>query len=396
MLDDLRGSESDLYAELRKSAQSKDPVTGLTHCHFKYPARFSPQFVASALEQFSRPGDLVLDPYMGGGTTVVEALARSRLAVGCDINSLAVFVTRVKCASLSSSDYQSLRTWAQCVVPGLSYHSTPPGLESVICAIRTRNLTMPRARPFKKLIALALASITEFESEVAQEFARCAVLNASQWALDGRKSTPSLDQFRARLEQTTLQMLESAGELGKSLKRPADQYGAPTLIHDSAENLARHSPFHRGRKVDLVITSPPYPGVHVLYHRWQVDGRRETPAPYWIANCLDGQGASYYTFGDRKQADRQNYFDASLRTLHGIRAVMRCGAVIVQMVAFSNPERQLPRYLKNMREAGFREMEPSNGGSSRIWREVPGRNWHATLQGKTSSAREVVLVHSAE
>ena len=31
----------------------------------------------------------------------------------------------------------------------------------------------------------------------------------------------------------------------------------------------------RGR-VRLVLTSPPYPAVHVLYHRWQVKGRKET------------------------------------------------------------------------------------------------------------------------
>jgi hypothetical protein len=38
----------------------------------------------------------------------------------------------------------------------------------------------------------------------------------------------------------------------------------------------------------LVLTSPPYPGVHVLYHRWQVDGRKETPLPFMIAGKLDG------------------------------------------------------------------------------------------------------------
>ena len=50
----------------------------------------------------------------------------------------------------------------------------------------------------------------------------------------------------------------------------------------------------------LVLTSPPYPGVHVLYHRWQVDGRKEAPLPFMIANKLDGAGLSYYTMGDRK------------------------------------------------------------------------------------------------
>ena len=46
----------------------------------------------------------------------------------------------------------------------------------------------------------------------------------------------------------------------------------------------------RWRAPQLVVTSPPYPGVHVLYHRWQVDGRKEAPLPFMIANKLDGAG----------------------------------------------------------------------------------------------------------
>jgi len=61
-------------------------------------------------------------------------------------------------------------------------------------------------------------------------------------------------------------------------------------------------------------------------------------------------------------------------------------------VAFNRPDEQLPRYLENMRAAGFAELRT---GNSRIWREVPHRKWHATLVGKTHSSNEVVLVHRA-
>src|SRR5205085_5107583 len=59
----------------------------------------------------------------------------------------------------------------------------------------------------------------------------------------------------------------------------------------------------------LVLTSPPYLGVHVLYHRWQVQGRRETPAPYWVAGCRDGHGGSYYTFADRRNLNLEPYLE---------------------------------------------------------------------------------------
>ena len=123
-----------------------------------------------------------------------------------------------------------------------------------------------------------------------------------------------------------------------------------------------------------------------------MDGRKETPAPYWIAGCNDGQGASFYNFGDRRRAAADNYFRTSLATLHSIRAVMRNGGHMVQMVAFNKAEEQLPRYLENMEQAGFAEVLV---GDRRIWRQVPQRKWHATLVGKTESANEVVLVHRA-
>lgn len=380
------------FQEIRQAAQSEKPVEGLTHCHYKYPARFSPEFVGATIEALSDVGDVVLDPYMGGGTTIVEALARSREAIGCDLNSLSVFVTKVKTTTLAHRDTLELMAWASKIVPTLNYHDCPEQLAAVICEARTRNLDLPRARPIKKLVALALITIDELSSDSAQDFARCALLNASQWALNGKRNNATAAEFRSRITCTTLEMLDGMRSLAAKLPKVPTR---PLLLHGSSERLSMQERFANGAKVDLVVTSPPYPGVHVLYHRWQVDGRKESPAPYWIANCLDGQGASYYTFGGRTQRGQGNYFEASLKTLESIREVMREGAPIVQMIAFSDPSRQLPRYLRNMKRAGFQELRTRSIAFRRIWRGVPGRSWHAELHGDTSSSREVVLIHSA-
>ena len=98
---------------LRAAARDQDQIVGLTHGFYRYPARFSPQFAGAAIEQFTQSGDLVLDPFAGGGTAIVEALARGRAVVGNDINSLAVFVSRVKTTPLTISEIATVRTWAQ-------------------------------------------------------------------------------------------------------------------------------------------------------------------------------------------------------------------------------------------------------------------------------------------
>jgi len=93
-------------------AQSEEPVRGLTHGYYKYPARFSPTFVRAAIETFTRPGELCLDPHVGGGTTLVEALALGRHGIGVDISSLAAFVASVKTSVFTEAELKRLDAWS--------------------------------------------------------------------------------------------------------------------------------------------------------------------------------------------------------------------------------------------------------------------------------------------
>ncbi|MCX7869258.1 MAG: DNA methyltransferase, partial [Terrimicrobiaceae bacterium] len=54
-----------------------------------YRACFKPQLPAFFIERFTRPGELVFDPFMGRGTTLIEAALRGRAAGGCDANPVA-------------------------------------------------------------------------------------------------------------------------------------------------------------------------------------------------------------------------------------------------------------------------------------------------------------------
>lgn len=378
----------EIYAVLADAARDAQPISGWTHNFYRYPARFSPRFAAAAIQCLSQPSDLILDPYMGGGTAVVEAVVAGRGVIGNDLNSLAAFITKVKITPITPSETAALHAWATDAVPEFSYSKSADELAHFIDTDKSKNMSLLRSRFIKKAIAAALASIAELPTANAINFAKCVVLRVAQWALDGRQRHTSLKDFRQRLSATTLEMLVAI----KSLERYAKQSDAIILNEDTSQ-IDHLSVFRSGmRKASLVVTSPPYPGVHVLYHRWQVDGRRETPAPYWIAGCQDGNGASFYNFGDRRESAADKYFSTSLQTLSAIRRVVRDGGYIVQMLAFNKPDDQLPRYLRNMELAGFAEVRL---GKPRIWRSVPHRKWHANLIGKTEAANEVVLIHQA-
>ncbi len=328
---------------------------------------------------------------MGGGTAVVEGVVAGRHVVGNDLNSLAAFITKVKTTSLTLTESRMIRRWAVEDVPGFTYGRSADELVAFIDVDKTKNLSLVKARFIKKAVAVALSAIADLPTRNAQDFARCVVLRVSQWALDGRERHTPLSDFRRKLASTTEEMLGASEIFADRIEQSG---GRATIFNGDAAELDQVPLFLEDkRRAALVITSPPYPGVHVLYHRWQVDGRRETPAPYWIAGCNDGEGASFYNFGDRRQSAADNYFRTSLKTLHAIRRVMQDGGYVIQMVAFNRPDEQLPRYLENMQTAGF--AEAPIGADNRIWRQVPHRKWHATLRGKTHSSNEVVLIHRA-
>jgi DNA methylase len=58
-----------------------------------YRACFKPQLPRFFIERLTAPGDVVYDPFMGRGTTVIEAALMERLPYGCDVNPL----SRVLC-----------------------------------------------------------------------------------------------------------------------------------------------------------------------------------------------------------------------------------------------------------------------------------------------------------
>ena len=59
-----------------------------------YRACFKAQLPRFFIDRLTRPGDVVYDPFMGRGTTLVEAALRSRIPIGCDINPLSDMLTR--------------------------------------------------------------------------------------------------------------------------------------------------------------------------------------------------------------------------------------------------------------------------------------------------------------
>ena len=88
-VDDI--GNDDLY-----SIRLSHSTIGLTHGLHRFPAKFIPQIPKWALREFGGGGATVLDPFMGSGTTLVEALRRPGPTIGRDIDPLARLISRAK------------------------------------------------------------------------------------------------------------------------------------------------------------------------------------------------------------------------------------------------------------------------------------------------------------
>ena len=58
-----------------------------------YRACFKPQLPRFFIERLTKPGEIVYDPFMGRGTTLIEAALLGRVPYGCDINPLSQVLT---------------------------------------------------------------------------------------------------------------------------------------------------------------------------------------------------------------------------------------------------------------------------------------------------------------
>ena len=72
-----------------------------------YRACFKPQLVDFFVERLTRPGDLVYDPFMGRGTTVIEAALLDRAVAGCDVNPLSRVLVKPRLAPPTLEQVQS-------------------------------------------------------------------------------------------------------------------------------------------------------------------------------------------------------------------------------------------------------------------------------------------------
>ena len=269
----MAGTQAALYAEIdlelswSESALPQSERTKHVHGLHPYLGKFPPQLAEALIRRHCPAGGLVLDPFCGSGTTLVEAVGLGRDGVGCDVSAFNALLTREKtrihdsegiAAGLAATLLRAEALIETGEVPG----DTPAYLAEWYGDDARRELLAYRAAIEPESPHAGLAAL------VLTRAARSARLVRHD-ALDGARE-PVREPYWCHKHRRTCS--PTAGGL-RFLRRYSHDVGrrveAFAAVRPAGASAAVHHLDVRDlrleRPADALVTSPPYVGV-IDYH----------------------------------------------------------------------------------------------------------------------------------
>lgn len=224
-----------------------------------YPAKFIPELPGTILDRLALPrGTIVLDPFVGSGTTLVECQKRGIQSVGIDLNPIACLIARVKTGKLPEHFEQELQKVLaialQCkkavipAIPNLDHwfeNATQAQIAKLVFAI---NQSAPACQEiFRLSLSSILVRISNQDSDT-----RYAAVKKNIIA----EQIPTFFATACRRVSASMQNRNYP-------QTPATVLERNTLTVTAKDIKAR---------VGAVITSPPYPNAYEywLYHKYRM------------------------------------------------------------------------------------------------------------------------------
>lgn len=231
------------------------------HSMCSYLAMFPPALPRYFIEQCSRSGDVVLDPFCGRGTTPLEACLSGRMGVGSDLNPMAVLLTEAKVkAPKMVTALRRLADLEERYSVGGSLNETPPEIQMLF----DQDVTLPQLLYLREslsrkrkvdryLLAVLLGILHGNHPKNPQNSQTLSVSMPNTFSMSpgyvrryiatkGLKAYP-IDVFAALRRRIAF------------LNREGSPQIQGRVAHCDARDVGRYV---REDSVDLIVTSPPY------------------------------------------------------------------------------------------------------------------------------------------
>lgn len=225
-----------------------------------YPAKFIGEIPRAFIQSLAiPPGTVVLDPFCGSGTTLVEAQRAGLAAIGIDLNPIACLISKVKTQSIAIGFPEavdevikisrSLRRLPSSRIPNID-HWFKPDIQHAVGALGAA-IAMPAFEPWQDHLRLALSSILVRVSNQESD---------TRYAAVTKDVSPNMVFASFSSASLKLERALSSREWRLTDTRVIQANTLEVRAHDIA------------RPVGLVITSPPYPNAYEywLYHKYRM------------------------------------------------------------------------------------------------------------------------------
>lgn len=268
-----------------------------THDFHAFPAKFPPQLPRKFILNLTQPGDIILDPMMGSGTTVVEGILNQRRAIGFDIDPLARLITRVKTTPLNLSfvaelgkqivakathlienERDNLVTaldvrWDKETKEFIDYwFAEETQIELMALVSEIEKISDAATRAFCELtlsacivtksggvsLAFDLAHTRPHRAKVAYTSSGKQIVNT----VDSKTNQNRIQFLTKTVRSALIEFRKRFQQNLKSLIELDFAYEAPKLEQANAQNLPINP-----NSIDLIITSPPYASNAIDYMR---------------------------------------------------------------------------------------------------------------------------------
>jgi len=269
-----------------------------------YRACFKPALAAYFIEQFSKPGEVVFDPFMGRGTTPLEAALRGRIAAGADGNPLGEMLASPR---LDPPSIDEITNWLERFdwagrldTPAELLAFFHPETLQKIALLRAAFLEQPLDKTSKWIRMVALSRLTGHSPgffSVRTLPPNQAITAAAQLALNVRfgQSPPPRDVSALILKKSR-----------SLLRQPARPDPSLTPRHRIWTGRAESPCPLKENSVALVLTSPPFLDV--------VDYRRDN----WLRGWFAGIAPGIVPRCTRSLPDWKTFLTASLQEIHRV------------------------------------------------------------------------------
>jgi len=253
---------------------ANDDTGFLTHDVHPYPAKYIPQIPGNLIRRLSCPGEVVLDPFGGSGTTATEAVRLGRRALSIDANPLATLIGRVKTSGITQEDLQRLERLTTAVqtylldsAPALNFEKLQRWIPEI-----------PNIEKwFQDNIVLELACIRRLITELTEGRSRDIASLAFSRIIIRVSNQDSETRYVAKDKNLAHRVAFKAFlDALTAVQRRVEQFtqlniqGSATFFTADSRSVIDEK--IQPESVGLVVTSPPYPNAtdYHLYHRFRI------------------------------------------------------------------------------------------------------------------------------